>query len=355
VFGLTVFDDRSGPALYAGGSFTTAGGVTAYCIAKWDGVQWAPLGSGVGGTPLPYVSALTAFDDGNGPALYAGGHFTGAGGVEAHSIAKWDGAQWSPLGSGVGGGTSFYPLVNALTVFDDGTGPALYAGGNFTTAGGVAANYIAKWNGHQWSPLGSGVGGVVSDPPVLGLTVFDDGTGAALYAGGQFTTAGGVAANYIAKWDGTQWTPLGSGMNNQVNALTVFDDGSGPALYAGGRFITAGGVEVDNIAKWDGVQWVKLGSGMNNGVAALTVFDDGSGPALYAGGGFTMAGDMPANNIAKWDGHQWSPLGSGMNNQVNALTVFDDGTGPALYAGGFFTTAGGVTVNYIAAWRCVMP
>ena len=49
--------------------------------------------------------------------------------------------------------------VRALTVFDDGSGPALYAGGAFTTAGGVAANHIAKWNGSSWSALGSGMNG----------------------------------------------------------------------------------------------------------------------------------------------------------------------------------------------------
>ena len=35
-----------------------------------------------------------------------------------------------------------------------------------------------------------------------------------LYAGGDFTTAGGVSANHIAKWDGTNWSALGSGMNS---------------------------------------------------------------------------------------------------------------------------------------------
>jgi hypothetical protein len=38
-----------------------------------------------------------------------------------------------------------FPTVYALTVFDDGTGPALYAGGEFTTAGGTPASYIAAW------------------------------------------------------------------------------------------------------------------------------------------------------------------------------------------------------------------
>src|SRR5438552_18823760 len=52
--------------------------------------------------------------------------------------------------------------VNALTVFDDGAGggPALYAGGTFTIAGGVAANRIAKWNGSsgRWSAVGNFTG-----------------------------------------------------------------------------------------------------------------------------------------------------------------------------------------------------
>src|SRR5207248_5482736 len=55
--------------------------------------------------------------------------------------------------------------------------------------------------------------------------------------GGSFTTAGGVAANYIAKWNGTNWSTFGSGMNNRVGALAV----SGGQLYVTGSFMTAGG------------------------------------------------------------------------------------------------------------------
>jgi hypothetical protein len=82
------------------------------------------------------------------------------------------------------------------------------------------------------------------------LAVFDDGSGSALYAGGFFTTAGGVSANRIAKWNGTRWSPLGSGMNNSVSALTVFDGGTGPALYAGGALSTAGDRASFSIAAW---------------------------------------------------------------------------------------------------------
>ena len=63
-------------------------------------------------------------------------------------------------------------------------------GGLFETAGGVSANYIAKWNGSSWSALGSGVDGTVY---ALAVSVSD------LYAGGRFTTAGGKVSAYIAK------------------------------------------------------------------------------------------------------------------------------------------------------------
>ena len=37
-------------------------------------------------------------------------------------------------------------------------------------------------------------------------------SGTNLYAGGYFTMAGGVVVNNMAKWDGSAWSALGSGM-----------------------------------------------------------------------------------------------------------------------------------------------
>ena len=77
---------------------------------------------------------------------------------------------------------------------------------------------------------------------VYALTVYDN----KLIAGGVFWTAGGVAAKYIAAWDGSSWLPLGSGMNNTVSALTVYDN----KLIAGGYFTTAGGKVSAYVARW---------------------------------------------------------------------------------------------------------
>ncbi len=110
--------------------------------------------------------------------------------------------------------------VVALTVFNDGTGPALYAGGRFITAGGVPANRIAKWNGSAWSALGSGMSCCGT---VLDLTVFDDGTGPALYAGGYFTTAGGAVSRFIAEWSSMRRGAVNAGFGPVTDVLFVND------------------------------------------------------------------------------------------------------------------------------------
>ncbi len=300
----------AGTNLFAGGTFTLAGGVAN--DAMWDGIDWSALGDGMDDT----VTAL-AFD---GTNLYAGGYFTTAGGVAANYVARWDGSVWTSLGCGLDG------PVSAL-VCDGGN---LYAGGAFTTAGGVPASRVAVWNGTHWAGLGSGMAG----SSVMALA--HDGTN--LYVGGDFTKAGGVEANRVARWNGAAWSRLGSGLNGTVFALEL--DGTG--LVAGGAFTTAGGGSANRVARWNGASWAALGSGMNDTVRALAH----DGPNLVAGGYFTAAGGVAANYVALWNGAGWARLGSGLNSWVRAL----EHDGNSLYAGGTFTAAGGAAANHVARW-----
>jgi len=110
--------------------------------------------------------------------------------------------------------------VQALAVFDDGSGagPALLAGGVFTTAGGLAASRIASWNGTTWSPLGAGMNGIVQT-----LTVFDDHsvTGAGLLAGGEFTSAPSGDA-FLARWQGCDSFPPELDCPTSIVAIDAF-------------------------------------------------------------------------------------------------------------------------------------
>ncbi len=240
---------------------------------------------------------------------------------------------WSPAFAPAGPDNTVYAMAA------DGSGN-VYVGGLFTSAGGVTVNRVAKWNGSYWSALGTGMEGM--GDIVYALAVY----GTSVYAGGFFTSAGGATANYIAQWNGSTWSSLGSGASNgtgdTVRALLV--DGSGN-LYVGGDFITAGGAPAKMVAKWNGSSWSALGTGMTDTVYALAL--DGSGN-LYAGGQFTTAGGVSVNHIARWNG-SWSALGAGTvgtNGNVYALAV----SGSNIYAAGTFTTAGSASANNIAKW-----
>src|SRR5262245_13336269 len=64
------------------------------------------------------------------------------------------------------------------------------------------------------------------------------------------------------------WTTVGS-LSSWVFALAP----SGGQIYAGGLFTTAnnGSLTVNRIARWNGSSWSALGSGLNNIVAAVAV------------------------------------------------------------------------------------
>lgn len=215
------------------------------------------------------VSALAV----SGRQVYAAGCFTMAGGNEARNIARWDGTGWSALGSGMRGANPFEPVgVFALAV----SGSNLYAGGRFRTAGDVETRNVARWDGTGWSALCSGIGG--PDSFVAALAVFDND----LYVGGTFTTAGGHTARNIAKWNCTSWSAMGSDLWNMggpkpvVAALTV----SGRNVYAAGSFVTVGG----GFARWDGNSWTGVAESERpfSSTSALAV----SGSEVYVGSGF---------------------------------------------------------------------
>jgi hypothetical protein len=274
--------------VYAGGAFTVIGTVTANRIAKWNGSAWSALGGGASGAV--YALAVSGTD------LYVGGNFTTVYRSDATAvpgtgyIAKWNGSAWSALGGGAPN------VVRAFAV----SGTDLYVGGSFTgvySAGTTAVTgtgYIAKWNGSAWSALGGGASGPVWALAVSGTDLYVGGDYSSVYSSGSTAVTG---TRNIAKWNGSAWSALGGGTSSIVRALAV----SGTDLYVGGQFgsvYSSGTTTVTGtgyIAKWNGSAWSALGSGVNNTVFALAV----SGTDLYVGGQFTLAGGKVSAYLAR--------------------------------------------------------
>ena len=399
----------------AAGPFTTAGGVAANGIARWNGSTWSPV---PGAYPaislgvLPGGDLVAGFDGavyrfgGGAPALLGdvegvvetittlangklvvGGWIESIDTVNVASVASWNGAGWSQLGSGV----PWPALVAAVTALHDGDvvlqatyheGPAallrwngssltsigdgsnvatlatatngdVVAGGWFTSMGAVVANRIARWNGASWSGLGTGMNGSVRD--VLPLPNGD------VLACGEFTNAGGMPADRVARWNGSQWSAVGSGLPNYAFALEVTAAGEvvvggtfAPstvvrwtgsawvplgqlqgvvhdlARLPGGDLVAVGdlGAPFHGVARWDGTAWLALAGGLSNGTAQMTasaveVLPDGD---VVVGGRFDLAGGVPVQDLARWDGTAWSPLARVVGGKPTDLARAPDGT-----------------------------
>ncbi len=101
-----------------------------------------------------------------------------------------------------------------------------------------------NWDGRFPGP--PGVNGVVRAAAV--------GPNGEIYVGGDFTMAINSSGNYfpanhVARWDGSGWSALGSGVDNTVTALAVTPQGE---LFVGGYFTSAGAASANHVAKWNG-------------------------------------------------------------------------------------------------------
>lgn len=235
-------------------------------------------------------------------ALYVGGGFTETSAGDPPITARF-GAFDGDMIDQVGGDYPSNGVVEAIAV--DGINNVAYIGGTFTTFVSTATrNRIAYvYRDSTWGTLGTGANDRVN---VLLATSSVD-PAAPLYAGGLFTLMGGVADTVgIAKWvpSTATWSPMGTGISNgEVRALAVDAQGN---IYAGGSFTTMGGVTgTTYIAKWNGTTWEALGSGLAGGgygVFSMVIGKDGN---LYVGGGFATAGGKASNGFAIWNGSDW--------------------------------------------------
>ncbi|HXB10482.1 MAG TPA: hypothetical protein VNZ45_00735, partial [Bacteroidia bacterium] len=280
--------------------------------------HWAPLGMGVNN------AVRVLFSDSANNLLYAGGNFTKANGIKASEIAVWNGTAWDSLGSGASTGSP----VLTIAKFNN----QIYSIGQFQHD---SKDYLARWNGAKWDTI-------TKAKNAYGIKSI----GSYLYVYGGFDSIADVKASYIAKWDGTVWSAIDTThwLNAGIADIISFQGD----LYATGNFNNYNNT-ILQIAKWNGAQWLPVGSGFQGGIDwgnCFAIFNNN----LYVGGIFKKTEGNPGNGIVRWDGSAFYDVGGGISccgtSQIESMLSFNGG----LYVAGSFTDMSGVPAKYFSKW-----
>ncbi len=317
-----LYTDTTTNALNAGGQFNI-GGVPYLGIAKWNGIVWDSIGSGLPCFPLFDIIRY------KNEIYVAGGNGGG--------INKWNGSSWVSVGSGLNIIGTVSPIAYHFSIYNS----ELYVGGGFDTAGNVPANSLAKWNDTTWTDVHSLPCYDITQNGINSIIMYQG----EMYASGYFDGIG----NDIVKWDGTAWQTVGGGIQGVMDLAAIYDMAIyNNELYVAGTFTTFEGNVGNLIQKWNGTSWSDVGGGMEGitlggaEIHKLIVFHN----KLYAMGLFSQAGGIPASNIASWDGTNWCSLGSTFIGEIYGGAVYND----TLYIGGDFATIDGNSLNHIVKW-----
>lgn len=261
------------------------------------------------------------------------GIFSACGTATATSVAIYDPGSdtFTRLGDGVGEADSYVHSVVEL----DGQ---LVVAGRFETASGTPTRHVARWNGSAWEPLGSGLIKAPNDIAVHG---------GHLYAAGS-DLDGPTGPNVLLKrWDGSSWSTVASvveSSSDHVMALATFDN----ALFVTGSFSQFAGVTATGIAQLRDGRWSAVSDGAATGLQGVGYSLQAGADRLCVVGDFDSAGTQAAINLACWNGQVWSAVGGG-------LTVFEPMPmlidGPRLLIGGAVIPLGqNIGVSRIAMW-----
>ena len=293
-------------------------------VSKWDGTAWHHLGAGSSVlNRFMEIESICVDTSGN---IYVGGELSHPFAGDSGYIAKWDGSSWTILGGNIA------PVTDIGTISIDKYNNIYVAGEMQDTAG---YNYIAKWDGISWSEVGTGVNALKANSDINTICIDTLGN---IYAAGVFTDSINIMGGnvYVAKWNGTTWSELGSGIVHQesgdAQVFSLVLDTSGN-LYAAGYLNLY--TFTENVYKWNGTTWDTLGSiNANRAINSLCFDIHGN---LYAAGAFTDTAGK--KYVAKWDGTTWSELGIGgnaLNANDDVMAVWTNSIGD-IYASGTFT------------------
>jgi len=287
-----LFSDTISNKLYASGFVTTVDGVQANSIASWDGVNWDTLGHGALGT---FSEFLIRYKD----KLYL---------QKNDNIYAWDfnSQSWDTITGGFVNGYIWDAVVDSNN--------DLILVGEFNRIGGVLSHNIMRFDGTTFYPVGSSSFGIY----FRSVAIFNN----EIYVGGNF--GNDTIYNGIAKWNGSQWLTLDSGFvggQPEVADLIVYNN----RLYAGGSFFGTKKEYNPSLAVWDGIKWNNIGGifDQNNPWGVVYKLHKWNNKLLVCGS-FNRAGDIIVNNLALWNDTNWCSINTDPQGLVWVSTIFQN-------------------------------
>ncbi len=268
--------------LFAAGAFYDIAGLNAKGVGVWDGVTWDNAGAGLVGAS--WLLGLETFSGGLltiGDILGVRDPANGAT-IPTRGIARWDGARWHSFGAGLSGS----PQSLAI----DGDAPVVAVE---VPASNPSRAAILRWTGDAWTSLGE-LPGRAFDTSIVAQD------GVIVVTGRWFDDSLRYYTNYLARWDGQQWTTLFEERNTQITRRAGFHAGE---LYIMGSPSTFDGVTIPSFARWDGASWEPVGDGPGFDVRCLLSVSESE---LLVGGY-----DASGARVARWDGERWVDLDIG--------------------------------------------
>ncbi|MES2566231.1 MAG: T9SS type A sorting domain-containing protein [Bacteroidota bacterium] len=268
--------------LLVGGMYQSIGGINATSLALWDGVKWDSLSKRAfrfNDNPVQVSGFLR-----RGNLLYLTGNFDTIAGQPSKGLAIWDGTNFSsvslPIGSGFQNISSIIEYQNDIYIAGDG----------FLIGSNNNARDIFKFNGSNWvSTTGTGVLGNFSG--IADLEIYNN----ELYACGHFTKADGNPADNIMKWNGSQWQDIGFGNDLSafvsIKKMLVHNN----KLWVFGGFYKAANGFASMAASYDGTNWCGLKDTLDNIITTATIYND----TIFIGGGFWTANSDSLHFLGK--------------------------------------------------------
>ncbi|PIP53889.1 MAG: hypothetical protein COX07_08295, partial [Bacteroidetes bacterium CG23_combo_of_CG06-09_8_20_14_all_32_9] len=250
--------------LYVGGSFGWADNKPGTMgLARWDGNNWWPIGAN-----SDCMSCCYTIEQYDNKVFFGGGNMLGL----AWGVIAWDGtgwvdgcnlvsidflkkynnndllagANWAGLFLKYLGNTNWDSLPyngiygGAYRMEVDTNNNFLYVAGGFNWVNRsypIESHNCAMYDGYEWHSMGT-----ISEN-IISLKMYNG----YLYAGfTSDTLSDGSISNWIGRWDGNQWQPLGTGLNQGANAMEEFHD----TLFVTGSFTIAGGDSAYGLTRW---------------------------------------------------------------------------------------------------------